>query len=73
MNVHLSPERWILEEEPGGKQLEIWLLATGCPPRKQADSSSDVREISESIFLVGVYLPAASAAGPLSCAGGRTA
>lgn len=73
MNVHLSPERWILEEELGGKQLEIWLLATGCPPRKQVGNSSDMREISECIFLMDVYLPAASAAGPSSCAGGLTA
>lgn len=35
---HLSPERWILEEELGGKRLGIWLLATGCPPRKRVGS-----------------------------------
>lgn len=38
---HLSPERWILEEELGGKRLGIWLLATGCPPGKWVGSSSD--------------------------------
>lgn len=38
--VHLSPERWIWEEEPGGKRWGKWLLAAGCPPEKR-DGSSD--------------------------------
>lgn len=67
--IHLSPERWISEEEQDWRRWGRLHLAAGYPPahRNHVSHTGEWVFLSVCVFRC-VCLPAASAAGPSGCA-----